>query len=253
MPHHPSKFHPTVAPGLALHYRSAPVSQDGTAFDHSLPPKELQMRNATLGITVHNRIKYRDRESCHHSAVELAPLDIDTKLAHRHAQILHGQHGTVLAAPLPPAAIPGALDPQGPAAALVLVARLTNRLPGDGKPRGGAEAAHRVVGVGVARADAAVLVRVGGDVGDELLRRQREQPRQPLVRLRRRREARARHVVVRHGIGDLRGKSERPGIGLSVRHEHEVKQRGGKQRLQRGWAIAYNWGVVIHLVKKLLE
>lgn len=72
----------------------------------------------------------------------------------------------------------------------------------------GVETAHGVAGrSAVGRADARVLVRVGGDVGDELLRGQREEPRQVRRRLvgavAWRWEAGERQVVRCYGVGDL--------------------------------------------------
>jgi hypothetical protein len=134
-------------------------------------------------------------------SVELAPLDIDAVLADRHAEVLHGEHGAVLAAALAAAAVAGALDAERAALALVLGVGL--RLAGYGDAGRHAEIAHGVVGRRVGRADPAVLVRVGRDVGHKLLRRERQQPRQPRVRLRRRRQARLGQVEVGDGIGDL--------------------------------------------------
>jgi hypothetical protein len=151
-------------------------------------------------------------------AVELASLDVHAVLADRHAEVLHCQHRPVLAAALAAAAEAGPLDAErrvarGASFALVLAAsgtagaraarRTAALLPGHGEAGRRAEGAHGVVGVGVARADAAVLVRVGRDVGDELLRRQRQQPRQPRVCLWRRRQPSLGHVVVRDGVRDL--------------------------------------------------
>lgn len=142
---------------------------------------------------------------------------------------------------MPTTAISRALDPQRCAAALVFVARLVGRLPGNGEPGGRAEVAHRIVGVGVTRANSAVLVCVGGDIGDELLRRQREEPREALVGLRRRREAGASHVVIRDGVGDLFSLA---GGFVSI---------ASFRVSARFCEVTYYRRVVVHLVEKLLE
>lgn len=141
------------------------------------------------------------------SAVKLAPLNVNTVLPNRHAQILHRKHRPVLAPALATTAVARSLDAQGPSLVLVLGrrARGAARLAGDGEAGGGAEVAHGVVGARVGPADARVLVRVGGDVGDELLCREGEEARETRVRLRGRREPGLGHVVVCHSVGDLRG------------------------------------------------
>jgi hypothetical protein len=55
---------------------------------------------------------------------------------------------------------------------------------------------HRIVGAGVGCPDPRVLVCVGGNVGDELLRRQREEPCEPRARRRRRGQPSFSQVVV---------------------------------------------------------
>lgn len=139
------------------------------------------------------------------SAVELSPLNIDTVLPSRHPQLLHRQHRPILATALPTTTIPGSLYTNGPAAPLVLASRLAGLLTGDGEAGRGAEVTHRVVGVAVTGAHAAVLVCIGGEVGDEFLRREREEAREARVRLWWRGEAGAGHVIVRHRIRDLGG------------------------------------------------
>lgn len=147
-------------------------------------------------------------------AVELASLDIDAILPNRHAQILHGQNRAVLAPALATATIPRPLDAQRCAArsrrAFPLVLGAAGRhlpnttlLSWDGEAGGRAERAHGVVGVGIARADPRVLVRVRRDVGDELLGREGEEAREARVGLGRRWEAGLCHVVVGDGVGDL--------------------------------------------------
>jgi len=138
------------------------------------------------------------------SAVELAPLYVDAKLANCHAQILHGQDRPVLAATLPTTSIAGSLNTQRATATLVFTARLVSRLPGDGEAGGSAKTAHRIVCARVARANATVLVCVRGDVGDEFLCREREETGESLVRLRWRGKSSAGHVVVGDGVRDLR-------------------------------------------------
>lgn len=115
--------------------------------------------------------RYFVKREFHNSvlAIKLAPLDVDAKLANGHAQILHGQHRAVLAAALSAAAISRPLDTQWSTPALVFVTGLVGWLSGNGKAGGGAQVAHWVVGVSVARADATVLVGVSGNVGDKLL------------------------------------------------------------------------------------
>lgn len=155
------------------------------------------------------------------SAVKLSSLHIDAVLPDRHPQLLHSQHRPVLAPALSAAAVPRSLYSNGASAALVLAALLPRLLTGHGEPCCGTEAAHRVVGVGVARAHAAVLVRIGGNVGNELLRREREEAREARVGLRRGWKARARHVVVCHGVGDLDlGGDERWNVSLLGLLEH---------------------------------
>lgn len=147
--------------------------------------------------------KQRDNDETG-SSVKLAPLDIDTILAHRHAQILHGQHRPVLAASLPATAITRSLNAQRRTLILVFAPRLARLLARNGETRGGAEGAHGVVGVCVARgADAAVLVCVGGNVGNEFLGGEGEETGEALVGLGRRGEAGLGHVVLRDGVGDL--------------------------------------------------
>lgn len=115
----------------------------------------------------------RDRSRHANSAIELAPLDIDPVFAHSHPQILHRQHGSVLTSALSTTAISRSLNPQrssSPLAALLFATRLWCRLAGHREPCGGTQVPHRVVGAVVAGADSRVLVGIGCDVGDELLR-----------------------------------------------------------------------------------
>ena len=146
---------------------------------------------------------------CLSSAIKLPPLNINPILPHRHPQILHRQHRPILTAPLPPPSIPGPLNPQ--CATPALAPRLlpssrsdTRRLPRHRKARCSTEISHRVVRVVAGRgADARVLVRVGGDVGDEFLGCEREEPRQSRVGGGGWGEPGFGEVVVCYGVGDL--------------------------------------------------
>ena len=152
--------------------------------------------------------------------VELAPLDIDAKLSHRHAQILHREHRPVLAASLSTTAVTRPLDTENATRPNSTLSILSNtgstarstacdtRLTGDGEPCRGAKGAHGVVCVCVAGADAAVLVGVGGDIGDELLCGQGQETGQAGVGLRWWGEAGAGHVVVCYGVWDLLKRGE---------------------------------------------
>lgn len=139
------------------------------------------------------------------SPVKLPPSKINPILPHRHPQILHRQHRPPLpTAPLPPTAKPRSLHSQNmtripptprspsllicpslpisPAAhprALVLRRRGRGRGYDNAGGRAGhdTQRVHRVVGCGVRTPHAAVLVGVGGDVGDEFLGREREEAR----------------------------------------------------------------------------
>jgi len=152
--------------------------------------------------------------------IKLPPLNINPILPNRHAQILHRQHRPPLPTPLPPAPKPRPLHPQirRPLPLILLPTcspsalaptrrrRLLSRRSGRRrKPRRGAQRADRVIRRRVRRPDAAVLVRVGGDVGDELLRREGEEAREVRGGLGRGWEAGEGEVVVCYGVGDLGG------------------------------------------------
>ena len=97
-------------------------------------------------------------------------------------------------AALAAAAVASSLDAERRPAPLVLCALLT--LARDRYPRRRTEVAHRVVCVGVGGSDATVLVGIGGDIGDELLDRQRNQAGEARVGVGRWRQARLGHVEV---------------------------------------------------------
>lgn len=137
-------------------------------------------------------------------AIELAPLHVDTELANRHAQVLHGENRAILTASLSTTSITRSLDTQWAAlAGLIFASRLIGLLPGNRKPCRGTQTPHGIVRARVARSDAAVLVGVRGDVGDELLCRECQEARQALVCLWRGRKTRAGHVVVCYCVGNL--------------------------------------------------
>jgi len=160
-------------------------------------------------------------------SIELAPLNIDTVLSNGHTQVLHGENGAVLASALPATAVPGPLNANRPVT-WILVTGLVALLPRDREARRGAEVAHRIVRILVAAGtDAAVLVGIGGYVGDELLRGEREEASEAGIGLGGRRQTCFGHVVVGHGIrnlhktsgsanGDLDSKEVRP-EGLCIR------------------------------------
>lgn len=106
-------------------------------------------------------------------AVKLASLDIHPELANGHAQVLHGEHRPVLLTTLSTTTVAWPLDAQRPAPTLILGPRLICRLSWDGETSRGAQVAHGVVGTGVACANAAVLISIGSNVGDEFLRGKR--------------------------------------------------------------------------------
>lgn len=137
-----------------------------------------------------------------HLAIKLAPFHVDTVLADSHTQILHRQNSSVLASALATATVSRALNTQRRAFALVLVAWLTCLLAGDGETSCGAERTHWVISV-ARGADAAVLVGVGGNVCDELLRGESEESRETGVGLGWWWQTGFGHVVVGDGIGNL--------------------------------------------------
>ena len=160
--------------------------------------------------------------------VKLTPLHIHTVLRHRHPEVFHRKDRPVLATAGATAAVAGPLDSQRASAALVLGARHASLLSRCREARRRAEIAHRIVAAGVARSDPAVLVRIGGDVGDELLRRQRKKSRQPLVCLRGWREARSGHVVVCHRVGDLEGTPQGLAEAITPREEASDRATAGQ-------------------------
>lgn len=167
-----------------------------------------------------------------HLPIKLASLDADPVLRNSHTQILHGQHGPSLSrTALSTATETRPLDAQmGVGRAALALARFSAsdacsgarraRPAGRGgyvQTRGGIKTAHRVVGAGaVGGADARVLVRVGSDVGDELLGRESKESR----KVRRSlvwtvawgREAGHGEIVRGHGIGDLSSSQVSPDL-----------------------------------------
>lgn len=129
----------------------------------------------------------------HALPVKFASLDADSVLRNSHTQILHGQHGPSLSrTALPTTTETWSLNTQMSVgcAALALAhvsasdtcrgARCTSTAGRSRhvQARSGVQTAHRVVGAGaVGGADPRVLVRIGGDIGDELLSRESEKAR----------------------------------------------------------------------------
>lgn len=146
--------------------------------------------------------------------IKLAPLDIHTVLSNRHAQVLHRQDRPAL----PTTSSATSISSPRPTKRRILssifllastslglsATASTTPTSSHAETRRAAQARQRVVRSRVRAANARVLVRVGGDVGDELLRRQREQARQPAVGLRWWRETRQCQVVVCDRVGDQR-------------------------------------------------
>lgn len=143
---------------------------------------------------------------CRSLSVELAPLDVDAVLADCHAQVLHGEYGSVLATALSTTTITRTLHTQWPTTALVLGVWL--RLSGDWNTGSRSQIAHRVVGARVRCSDPAVLVCVCGDISDEFLGREREKAREALVGLWWRGETGFSQVEVGDGIWNLHGASQ---------------------------------------------
>lgn len=116
-----------------------------------------------------------------HSPIKLAALDIDTIFLDSHAQILHGQHRaalsrTTLATTAKPAPLHTKLRRLLPALPRGAGTRCAHARRAARPADTYGPAAERIVGGrGIRRPDPAVLVRVGGDVGDEFLGREREQ------------------------------------------------------------------------------
>lgn len=150
------------------------------------------------------------------SSVKLAALEVDAVILHRHAEIFHGQNRPPLAtSPGASAAEAGSLDAQ--LSALLRFVHGTDAACSRSSHAAGpgASAAHARIarGRGIRGPDPAVLVRVGGDVGDELLSRQRQEPGERQrsrvgagarrVGRRRRREAGEGQIMSRHRVRDL--------------------------------------------------
>lgn len=116
------------------------------------------------------------------SAVELAPLDVDPILLHGHAQVLHRQDRPALArstlstttksTPLH-AQLHRLLSLARTARAAGTNARRTSRAARTGASTQGIVRRSRV-----GRPDSTVLIGIGGDVGDELLRRECQEARE---------------------------------------------------------------------------
>ena len=166
-------------------------------------------------------------------AIELAPLNINAILPHGHTQVLHRQHRSILTATLPTTTVAWTLDSQRCALPLVFVPGLSRRLSRNGESCGSAQRTHRVVRVGGGCADAAVLVGIGSDVGDELLRCESEETCEARVGLRWWRQAGFGHIVMRHCVRDLE---------ISVNNSHnKVKDK------------TYDGRVIIHLGQELSQ
>lgn len=143
-------------------------------------------------------------------SVELAPLNVDAVFSNSHAQILHRENRPTLSTAGSTASVSSPWSTERRVLSSIFLSlasgfALSSAATGThAESSGTSKASERVVRCGVGTPDARVLVRVRCDVRDELLRREREEPRQAAVCLRRRREAGQREVVICDGIGDER-------------------------------------------------
>lgn len=146
---------------------------------------------------------WTDKKQPTPSSIELPSLDIDTVLPHGTTQILHGQHRPS-GAPPTASSIPGSLLAQH---------MLTHfALPPFGAPWLNRPASTSGAGARDARGGGrgrvsgthpGVLVSVGRNIGDELLRRQSQQASQGKRGGRGWRKAGEGQVVCRYGVRDL--------------------------------------------------
>lgn len=167
-------------------------------------------------------------------SIELAALDVDAVLADSHAKVLHSQHCASLASALSASAVSRTLYAKvvvfcfcSRVFATLCSARRCCTL----RPTCCAKSAHGVVACGVGRPDAGVLVGVGSNVGNELLRREREEAGEVGRCVGRRWQAGTCAVVVGNGVGNL---------ALSVSCCAQVLQ-----------SVAYDRRIIIHLPQEL--
>ena len=141
-------------------------------------------------------------------SVEFASLHVDAVLANGHAQILHREHSPALSTASATTAVPSPRSAKWCVLASVFLSLGRAALAAfctsgsHSEPCGSSQTRERVVRGRVGAPDARVLVRVRGDVCDELLGCQSEQARQATIGLRWWGEAGECEVVVCDRVGD---------------------------------------------------